>query len=46
MGEPNHDVVEKAAGILRRAVGDRIRRGFPLAALTSFRLGGPAALYL
>jgi UDP-N-acetylmuramate dehydrogenase len=46
MGEPNHDVVEKAADILRRAVGDRIRRGFPLASLTSFRLGGPAALYL
>jgi UDP-N-acetylmuramate dehydrogenase len=27
-------------------VGDRLRTGFPLAPLTSFRLGGPAALYL
>jgi UDP-N-acetylmuramate dehydrogenase len=26
--------------------GDRLRRDFPLAPLTSFRLGGPAALYL
>ncbi len=27
-------------------MGDRLRTGFPLAPLTSFRLGGPAALYL
>jgi UDP-N-acetylmuramate dehydrogenase len=31
---------------LRLAVGDRLRTGFPLAPLTSFRIGGPAALYL
>jgi len=35
-----------AERILREVAGDRVRRGFPLAPLTSFRLGGPAALYL
>lgn len=35
-----------AEGILRAAAGDRLRTAFPLAPLTSFRLGGPAALYL
>jgi UDP-N-acetylmuramate dehydrogenase len=44
MGEP--ESVEKAAVVLGPAVGTRLRRGFPLASLTSFRLGGPAALYL
>jgi UDP-N-acetylmuramate dehydrogenase len=38
--------VAEAARILRGTVGDRLRQGFPLAPLTSFRLGGPAALYL
>jgi UDP-N-acetylmuramate dehydrogenase len=38
--------VETAERILREAAGDRVRRAFPLAPLTSFRLGGPAALYL
>ena len=38
--------IEEAAGILSRAAGDRVRRDFPLAPLTSFRLGGPAAIYL
>jgi UDP-N-acetylmuramate dehydrogenase len=36
----------RAESILRAAAGDRVRTGFPLAPLTSFRLGGPAALYL
>jgi UDP-N-acetylmuramate dehydrogenase len=36
----------EAEAILRRSAGDRVRRGFPLATMTSFRLGGPAALYL
>jgi UDP-N-acetylmuramate dehydrogenase len=36
----------RAEGILRAASGDRVRTAFPLAPLTSFRLGGPAALYL
>lgn len=35
-----------AGGILRRASGDRLRTNVALAPLTSFRLGGPAALYL
>ncbi len=35
-----------AARILREAVGDRLHTGFPLAPLTTFRIGGPAALYL
>src|SRR5919108_1294297 len=38
--------LEMAERILREAAGDRVRRAFPLAPLTSFRLGGPAALYL
>lgn len=40
------DAVAAAEAILRAACGDRVRPGFPLAPLTSFRLGGPAALYL
>jgi UDP-N-acetylmuramate dehydrogenase len=35
-----------ARSILRRAVGSRLQENFSLAPLTSFRLGGPAALYL
>ena len=35
-----------AERILREAVGDRLRTDFPLAPLTSFRLGGPADLFL
>jgi UDP-N-acetylmuramate dehydrogenase len=35
-----------AEGILRSACGPRFRASFPLAPLTSFRLGGPAALYV
>jgi UDP-N-acetylmuramate dehydrogenase len=35
-----------AAAILRATVGDRLRTDFPLAPLTTFRIGGPAALYL
>jgi UDP-N-acetylmuramate dehydrogenase len=40
------DALVRCEGILRAACGDRVRTGFPLAPLTSFRLGGPAALYL
>jgi UDP-N-acetylmuramate dehydrogenase len=36
----------EAEAILRQTSGPRVRRGFPLASLTSFRIGGPAALYL
>ena len=42
----DHGAVGTAERILREVAGDRVRRGFPLAPLTSFRLGGPAALYL
>ncbi|HEX6131278.1 MAG TPA: UDP-N-acetylmuramate dehydrogenase [Actinomycetota bacterium] len=35
-----------AERILREACGDRLRRGFPLAPLTTLRVGGPAALFL
>ena len=38
--------VAAADRILRETAGDRVARGFPLAPLTSFRIGGPAALYL
>jgi UDP-N-acetylmuramate dehydrogenase len=38
--------IELAAGILAEVASDRVRRDFPLAPLTSFRLGGPAAIYL
>ncbi|HEX6262047.1 MAG TPA: UDP-N-acetylmuramate dehydrogenase [Actinomycetota bacterium] len=40
------DAAREAARILTEVAGDRVRRNFPLAPLTSFRLGGPAALYL
>ena len=43
---PDLDRLEAAERILRQACGSRVRTTFPLAPLTSFRLGGPAALYL
>ncbi len=36
----------RAETILRAACGDRVRAAFPLAPLTTFRIGGSAALYL
>ncbi len=36
----------QAATILRAACGERVRGDFPMAPLTTFRVGGPAALYL
>lgn len=38
--------VTLAERILREVCGDRVRAGFPLAPLTTFRIGGPAALYV
>ncbi len=38
--------VLRAEAILRAACGDRLRTRFPMAPLTTFRIGGPAALYL
>ncbi len=40
------DPIRGAEAILRAACGDRVRTGFPMASLTTFRVGGPAALYL
>ncbi len=40
------DAILRAETILRAACGDRIRTRFPMASLTTFRIGGPAALYL
>lgn len=45
MGAERGDVRE-AERILQESLGNRLRLGFPLAPLTSFRLGGPAALYV
>jgi UDP-N-acetylmuramate dehydrogenase len=40
------DRVAAAEAILRAAAGDRVRTRFPMAPLTTFRIGGAAALYL
>ncbi len=40
------DGLERAEAVLRAACGDRVRTGFRLAPLTTFRIGGPAALFL
>ena len=38
--------LERAETLLRRVAGSRVRTGRPLAPLTTFRVGGPAALYM
>jgi UDP-N-acetylmuramate dehydrogenase len=38
--------IRRAESILRAACGDRVRTGFSMAPLTTFRIGGPAALFL
>lgn len=40
------DAVTRAETILRAACGERLRAWFPMAPLTTLRIGGPAALYL
>lgn len=40
------DAAAHAEAILRAACGDRVRTRFVLAPLTTFRIGGPAALFL
>jgi UDP-N-acetylmuramate dehydrogenase len=40
------DPLARAEAVLRAACGDRVRTGFRLAPLTTFRIGGPSALYL
>jgi len=42
----NADAIGRAESILRAACGDRLRTRFVLAPLTTFRIGGPAALFL
>jgi UDP-N-acetylmuramate dehydrogenase len=41
----NHRL-HRAEAILRAACGDRLRTDYPMAPLTTFRIGGPAALFL
>jgi UDP-N-acetylmuramate dehydrogenase len=38
--------LDEGERLLRASVGKRLRVGFPLAPLTTFRVGGPAALYV
>lgn len=40
------DLVSAAEAILRAACGARVRTAFAMAPLTTFRIGGPAAIYL
>jgi UDP-N-acetylmuramate dehydrogenase len=40
------DGIAAAEAILRAACGERVRTSFALAPLTTFRIGGPAALFL
>ena len=42
----SEDAVDRATSILRRACGDRVRTEVAMAPLTTFRIGGPAALFL
>jgi UDP-N-acetylmuramate dehydrogenase len=46
MNEGTRAKLESAERILRTGCGKRLRISFPLAQLTTFRIGGPAALYL
>lgn len=39
-------VVEQAAAVLHELLGDRVRTRVPLAPLTTYRVGGPAALFV
>jgi UDP-N-acetylmuramate dehydrogenase len=41
-----NEALARAEAILREACGDRVRSSFRMAPLTTFRIGGPAALYL
>ncbi len=40
------DALRRAEAILHAACGDRVRTDFPMAHLTTFRIGGPAAIFL
>ena len=43
---PMDDATTRAETILRATAGARLKTGSPMAPLTTFRIGGPAALYL
>jgi UDP-N-acetylmuramate dehydrogenase len=43
---PDAGAIERAEVLLRAAGGERVRTVFELAPLTTFRIGGPARLYL
>jgi UDP-N-acetylmuramate dehydrogenase len=45
-GMASGDAIRRAEAILRAACGERVRTRFILAPLTTFRIGGPAALFL
>jgi UDP-N-acetylmuramate dehydrogenase len=38
--------LRRAESVLRAACGERVRTTFPMAPLTTFRIGGPAAIFL
>ena len=40
------DPVTRAEAILRATMGPRVRTSFPMAPLTTFRIGGPAAIFV
>jgi UDP-N-acetylmuramate dehydrogenase len=40
------EAIDAARAILREACGDRVRDDVPMAPLTTFRIGGPAAVFL
>jgi UDP-N-acetylmuramate dehydrogenase len=40
------EALARAEAMIREACGERLRTAFPLAPLTTFRIGGPASLYL
>jgi UDP-N-acetylmuramate dehydrogenase len=46
MPEAEHADLARAEGILRDAIGPRVRVQHPIAPLTTFRIGGPAALFV
>jgi UDP-N-acetylmuramate dehydrogenase len=39
-------VAEAAAELLGRRLGERLRRDVPLAPMTTYRVGGPAAMFV
>ncbi len=41
-----NDPIARAVAMLRATAGDRVHAGLSLAPLTTFRIGGPAAIYL